>query len=72
MLSVPFAPCSNGNTQASGTLGSVASPWDCFSPRYDPQNQCSGVSLDGVDYLCKNGLDKEEAIRWYLPEVKIE
>lgn len=71
LLSVPYAPCSNGSTFPSGKQASVASPWDCLSPRYSAQNQCTGVSLDGVDYLCKNGLTQKEAVKWYLPNAEI-
>ncbi len=70
--SIPFAPCSNGSTIAEGKQSSVASPWDCFSSRYDPKNRCTGISLDGVDYLCKNGFSKKEAIKWYIPEAEIK
>lgn len=46
---------------------SVASPWDCFSESYDKNAECTGVSLDGVEYLCRNGASAEEALKWYLP-----
>ena len=69
---IPFAVCSNGMTEYDKKLpylSSVASPWDYFSKHYDKQAACVGVSLDGLDYLCKNGLSAQQALKWYLPEM---
>ena len=71
---IPVSKCSNGNTVApseSSGLTAVASPWDHFSPNFDPEAECVGVSADGIDYLCKNGMSAEDALRWYLPNSKI-
>lgn len=71
LCTIPFSICSNGNTVSDKQypyLSPVASPWDCFSSDYSADNSCVGVSLDGVDYLCKNGMSAEHALRWYLPE----
>jgi hypothetical protein len=71
---IPFSKCSNGSTIKSEDydyLCAVASPWDCFSSNYTEDLQCEGVSLDGVNYLCEQGLSAQEAISWYLPDFYI-
>lgn len=71
---VPYSPISNGNTvsdENSDYIISVASPWDCFSEDYDNKAECSGVSIEGLNYLCKNGMSAEEALNWYLPKCEI-
>lgn len=72
---VPCSKASNGNTFTSekySYLRAVASPWDCFSQNYSPDTKCVGVSISGIDYLCKNGCTYEQALKWYLPEFSIE
>lgn len=72
---IPYSDTSNGNTVKSESyeyLTCVASPWDCYSEGYSEETQCVGVSLNGIDYLCKNGASAEEALKWYLPNCKIE
>lgn len=72
ILYIPVCKCSNGSTQNSGKykyLNSAASPWDCFSENYSSDNKCEGVSTDGIDYLCKNGFSKKDALKWYLPDL---
>lgn len=67
---IPFAESSNGVTCKSSDysyIQSVASPWDCFQKNFDESTQCVGVSLSGIDYLCKNGASAEDALLWYLP-----
>lgn len=71
---VPYSTISNGNTVADESCDyiiSVASPWDCFSENYDKNAECFGVSIEGLDYLCKNGMSAEEALSWYLPKCEI-
>ena len=71
---IPYSQSSCGYTLASEDceyITSVASPWDCFSQSYDESSQCIGVSVDGIDYLCKNGANAEQALKWYLPEFEI-
>ncbi len=71
---IPFAESSNGVTCKSSDysyIQAVASPWDCFQKNFDKSAQCVGVSLSGIDYLCKNGASAEEALLWYLPDFDI-
>lgn len=73
-LYIPFTKISNGQTitdKEYNYLFSVASPWDCFNANYTPESKCVGVSICGLDYLCKNGMTAEEALKWYLPEFSI-
>lgn len=53
-------------------ITSVASPWDCFSQEYDENAVCVGVSVNGINYLCKNGAGAEQALKWYLPHFEIK
>ena len=72
---VPCSLCSDGSTVKSGDypyLEAVASPWDAFSELYDSKSECTGVSLNGVSYLCGKGLSAEEALLWYLPKLEIK
>lgn len=74
-LFVPYAETSNGTTYRNENykyLHSVASPWDCYATNYDKNAECVGVSLSGIDYLCKNGYSAEEALLWYLPDFEIQ
>lgn len=71
---IPYYDTSNGNTVDSEKydyLCSVASPWDCYTESYSESTECIGVSISGVDYLCQNGADAEDALKWYLPKFKI-
>ena len=70
---IPVSKCSNGNTVSSPDnkyLKAAASPWDCYSPNYSPDAECVGVSADGIDYLCKNGMSAEDALRWYITNLE--
>ena len=70
---VPVSKCSNGNTASSPDnkhLTAAASPWDCFSPSYSNDAKCVGVSADGIEYLCENGMSAEDALRWYIPNIE--
>ncbi len=72
---IPASSCSNGSTEKSSSLeylDGVASPWDAFSENYSGSLSCEGVSMSGIDYLCKKGMSAEEALLWYLPMLKIE
>lgn len=71
---IPFSDSSDGCTYKSDDysyIQAVASPWDCFGKNYSEDTRCVGVSLSGVDYLCKNGSNAEEALLWYLPEFEV-
>ncbi len=73
-LFVPYAETSNGTTYKNENykyIHSVASPWDCYATNYDKNAECVGVSLSGIDYLCKNGYNAEDALLWYLPDFEI-
>lgn len=64
-VAVPYFKYSAGYTQPSKKypyIKSAASPWD------SKQNEGNtvGVSLNGINELCKKGLDYKEALRWYL------
>ena len=70
---IPVSKCSNGNTASSPDnkhLTAAASPWDCFSPSYSNDAKCVGVSADGLEYLCENGMSAEDALRWYIPNIE--
>lgn len=72
---IPFSDTSNGMTNKDNSyeyLISVASPWDCYNENYDENTECVGVSLNGVDYLCKNGSSAVDALKWYLPNSEIK
>lgn len=69
---IPYSEISNGRTLENENFISVASPWDCFSDKYDKDIECYGVSINGIDYLCKNGMDAIEALKWYLPDFNIK
>ena len=71
---IPYKKSSCGYTLDSKDceyIISVASPWDCFSSDYSENSECVGVSLDGVDYLCKNGASAEGALKWYLNSFEV-
>ena len=73
-LFVPYSETSNGTTYKNKNykyIHSVASPWDCYQTDFDANAECVGVSLSGIDYLCKNGCSAEEALLWYLPNFEI-
>ncbi len=71
---VPYSSCSNGATlQGEYTyLSAVASPQDYFSQNYSPDNECFGVSADGIEYLCENDASTEDALLYYLPGFEIK
>lgn len=72
---VPFSSVSNGSTVQSGDysyLQPIASTWDCYSSDFSEEAKCVGVSINGVNYLCKNGSSAENALLWYLPGFEIE
>ena len=73
-LTVPYSDISNGATLASDDypyLSSTASAWDSLDSGYDSGAVCVGVSLNGVDYLCRRGFSAEEALLHYLPGFEI-
>ncbi|MGN1433913.1 MAG: hypothetical protein ACI4XI_09455 [Ruminococcus sp.] len=72
---IPYFKISCGYTLDSEDceyITSVTSPWDCFSQEYDEDAECIGVSVNGINYLCKNGASAEQALKWYLPEFEIK
>lgn len=71
---IPCSICSNGATAKNDKysyLCSVASPWDSNCPSYNKDNKCEGVSMYGVNYLCKKGYSAEKSLEYYLPKLKI-
>lgn len=73
---IPTSSLSAGRTATNTAypyMKAVASPWDCLSEDfvYDKEYNC-GVSMNGLNYLCENGMDYKEALRWYLPEFTIK
>ena len=73
VVAVPYLSRSNGKTFSNSSLPylcPVASPWDCVES-YDEALRCEGVSLNGLSFLCRNGMSAEEALLWYLPKLKL-
>ncbi len=67
---IPWSQCSNGATYADDSipeLSAVASPWDCFSENYSPDNRCVGISIDGIIAISSSGT-YEEILKRYLPD----
>ena len=74
-VEIPVCRCTDGFTSSSPKyeyLTAVASPWDSFSTDRDNSGDFSGISAEGIDYLCKNGMKAEEALKWYLPKLEIK
>lgn len=74
VLQIPFSICSNGQTHKSQKykyLCSVASPWDSFLKSESKDENCIGLSLDGINYLCSNGYSYKQSLLWYLPNAEI-
>ena len=74
-VAIPLVPQNGGFTATSDEypyIEPVASPWDTFSKSYIRGGiyPC-GVSIYGVGYLCDNGMDWNEALRYYLPDFEI-
>lgn len=68
---IPTATLSNGNTKEDKKyeyMKTVASPWDTFSENfvYKKDYPC-GVSIEGINYLCSEGMNHKDALKWYLP-----
>lgn len=73
--SIPYAEISNGATYPDNSLPdfpAVSSPWDCLDSAFDSEAYCTGVSLRGVNYLCRRGFSAEEALLHYLPGFEIK
>ncbi len=76
MVYIPLVKISSGHTVTSDEypyIQEVASPWDTLEDGFniDKQDQC-GISVAGIEYLCKNSSTAEEAISWYLPDFEIK
>ena len=72
---IPCSFCSDGNTKTSEKypyLCPVASPWDCGCSHYSKENECTGVSMYGIDHLCKKGYTAENALKYYLPLLEVK
>ena len=72
---IPYSYLSNGTTKTDEEfpyIQNVASPWDCYSNEYDEDSDCIGISLYGLNYLCKKGYDYASALKWYLPDFEIK
>lgn len=73
-VAIPYAACSNGATlgdENSPYLSPVASPWDCCCESYSADAACVGVSINGLNELCRRGYSAKQALRWYLPKLEI-
>lgn len=71
---IPFFYLSEGYTERSlkyPYIRNSASPWDCLSKGYKENNNTTGVSLNGLNTLCKKGLSCKKALKWYLQDIKI-
>lgn len=72
---IPYFQISAGYTTPSEEytyLTGVASPWDKLMHNYDKSAEnCSGVSLYGVDYLTAQGETYKTALLWYLPKFEL-
>ncbi len=71
---IPYSECSSGVTYTDKkyeNLISVASPWDKISEKYNNDIKCVGVSLAGIEFLCKY-YDYKTALMWYLPKYVIK
>ena len=74
-LTIPYSEISNGATvenDAYPYIYSTASAWDCLDSGFDKNAECAGVSLKGVDYLCRHGFSAEQALLHYLPGFEIK
>lgn len=69
---VPLTACTCGSTAAAPLypyLEAVASPWDAFCETHAGSSGNTGVSLNGIRWLCDTGLSAGEALRWYVPKL---
>lgn len=76
MVYIPLVNISPGYTVTSDEypyIQEVASPWDTLEEGYNTknQNEC-GISITGIEYLCRNSSTAEEATAWYLPDFEIK
>ena len=74
-LTIPYSEISNGATVGNDAypyIYSTASAWDCLDSGFDKNAECAGVSLKGVDYLCRHGFSAEQALLHYLPGFEIK
>ena len=73
---IPTSSLSNGATKTDSRfpyITAVASPWDCQSEEYIYSKEYnSGISMQGINYLCENDCSYIEALKWYLPEFDIK
>lgn len=73
-VEIPVCKCTDGSTAASKAfdyLSPIASPWDLFSGESEKSHGFAGVSASGIEYLCKNGMKAEEALKWFLPKLEL-
>lgn len=73
---IPTATLSKGYIKTDKLypyIKKVASPWDTYNKNfvYRKEYPC-GISLEGINYLCSNGLSYKEALMWYLPNFSIK
>lgn len=73
---IPTASLSCGYTKTNENypyIRPVASPWDCENKSYIYGTEYPvGISIGGIDYLCKEGMSFKEALKWYLPGFDIK
>lgn len=73
-LFVPYSETSNGTTYKNENyryIHSVASPWDCYQTDFDANAECVGVSLSGIDYLCKTATVPKKHCCGIFPILKL-
>ena len=73
---IPIAELSPGYIKPSDEytyLKPVASPWDCLCTDFVyGKEYTAGISLYGIDFLCKEGLSAEKALAYYLVDFQIK
>ena len=66
---VTLCPGYTVTSEAYPYIQAVASPWDALSDEFTLNKDYNcGISLYGIEYLCKNTSDAGSALRWYLPD----
>lgn len=68
---VPYAYITSGNCESEQPyLRDTQSPWDLINNSYT-FDAPEGVSLNGINELCRNGLSCDEALYHYLKNIEI-
>ena len=73
---IPVSTLSKGYTKTNEKypyIKSVASPWDCENDDFiHGKDYPSGISVNGINYLCRTGMNYKDALSWYLPDFEIK